>query len=358
MKKRIQSKWSLIFIFMAFFIVAGCGDKEEKKSVQIPAVSTNQALPAASSAPGAGTAAEVVVKPADSNDIAVSVDGNVLKKSVIEKDIKQKLAAYKGQIPADKMKEARTTLKKQMIDEFIMRTLMTSEIERRKIAATDQEINMAMDQIKASLPPDQKLEKFIKENNISREYIALSIKVKKMIQQEAGKKAKPSQQEITKFYDENKDQFIIPESVHVRHLLIAFTKDDTDIIKAEKKVKIENLRKQIVDGADFAEIARKNSDCPSKDNGGDLGQIKKDQTVKPFEDAAFSQEINAVGPVVSTEYGYHVIQVLDRSAQKTITLDEVQGKISSYLEQQKQAETFTALLKKLRENAKITVHEK
>ncbi|PKN70669.1 MAG: hypothetical protein CVU54_04740 [Deltaproteobacteria bacterium HGW-Deltaproteobacteria-12] len=354
MKKKIQSKWSLIIVFIVFVVIAGCGDKEEKKNVQTPAVSTNQVPPAATAAPAAETAA----KKDDSTDIAVSVDGNVLKKSEIEKDIKQKLAAYKGQIPADKMKEARTTLKKQMIDEFIMRTLMTSEVERRKITATDQEIKLAMEQIKASLPPDQKLDKFLKENKISREYIALGIKVKKMIQQEAGKKAKPSQQEITKFYEENKDQFIIPESVRVRHLLIAFTKDDTDIIKAEKKVKIENMRQQIIDGADFAEIARKNSDCPSKDNGGDLGQIRKDQTVKPFEDAAFSQEINAVGPVVSTEYGYHVIQVLDRSAQKTITLEEVQDKISSYLEQQKQAETFTALLKKLREKAKITVYEK
>jgi peptidyl-prolyl cis-trans isomerase C len=359
MKDRIKKNRSLIFILIIFVLIAGCGNTEEKKkNVQNPAVSTNQVQPAATAAPAAGAAAEVDAKQADSTDIAVSVDGNVLKKSEIEKDIKQKLAAYKGQIPADKMKEARTTLKKQMIDEFIMRILMTNEVEKRKIAATDQEIKTTMDQIKASLPPDQKLENFLKENKISREYIVLGIKVKKMIQQEAGKKAKPSQKEITKFYDDNKDQFIIPENVHVRHILIAFTKDDTDSVKAEKKVKIENLRKQVVDGADFAEIARKNSDCPSKDNGGDLGQIRKDQTVKPFEDAAFSQEINAIGPVIATDYGYHVIQVLERNAQKITTLEEVQGKISSYLEQQKQAETFTALLKKLRENAKVIVNEK
>ncbi len=79
--------------------------------------------------------------------------------------------------------------------------------------------------------------------------------------------------------------------------------------------------------------------------------------VKPFEDAAFSQEINAIGPVVTTEYGYHVIQVLARNPQKTMPLEEVKGKISSYLEQQKQTEIFNALLKKLREKAKIVVYE-
>ena len=70
-------------------------------------------------------------------------------------------------------------------------------------------------------------------------------------------------------------------------------------------------------GDDFAEIARKNSDCPSKEVGGDLNFIRKGQTVKPFEDAAFSQKKNAIGPVITTEYGYHIIQVLDRKPAKT-----------------------------------------
>ncbi len=356
MKSRINKKWSIIFLVATFAIMTGCGNTEEKKkNAQSPAVSTNQVqplVPVASAAPPAASTN------AESTDIAVNVDGSILKKAQMDGDIKQRLAAYKGQIPADKMKEARTTLKKQIIDEFVMRTLLANEVEKRKIPATDKEIAMIMDQIKASLPPDQKLDKFMKDNKITREHIALGIKVKKMVAQELGSKGKPSPKEISKFYDENKDQFLIPENVHVRHILTAFAKEDNDNVKAEKKLKIDGLRKQIVEGADFGEIARKNSDCPSKDNGGDLGQIRKDQTVKPFEDAAFSQEINAVGPVVATEYGYHIIQVLARNPQKTVELEEVKGKISSYLEQQKQTEAFNTLLKKLRDNAKIMVFEK
>ncbi len=93
-------------------------------------------------------------------------------------------------------------------------------------------------------------------------------------------------------------------------------------------------------GADFAEVAKNHSDCPSKENGGDLGEIKKGQTVKPFENAAFSQEIKTVGPVVSTEFGHHVIQVLGRTPAKTVELSEVKEQIALYLGQQKQAEAF------------------
>ncbi len=356
MKSRINKKWSIIFIVATFVLMAGCGNTEEKnKNVQSPAVSTNQvqpAVPAASAAPAAAS------PKAESNDIAVKVDGSVLKKTQIDSEIKQRLAVYKDQIPADKLKEARATLKKQIMDEFVMHTLLANEAGKRKIPATDKEIAMTMDQIKASLTPGENIEKFMKENKITREYIALGIKVKKMVAQDLGSKGKPSPKEISKFYDDNKDQFLIPENVHVRHILTAFAKEDNDNVKAEKKIKIEGLRKQIVEGADFGEIARKNSDCPSKENGGDLGQIRKDQTVKPFEDAAFSQEINAVGPVVTTEYGYHIVQVIARHPQKTVPLEEVKGKISSYLEQQKQTEAFNTLLKKLRDGAKIMVYEK
>jgi peptidyl-prolyl cis-trans isomerase C len=355
MNNRINKYWLLIFGLIIFLVMAGCGNNEEKKKTnQTPAASVSPVQPMA---PAASIPPATVAKQPQSGDIAVSVDGNVLKKSELEKDIKQKLAAYKAQIPADKIKKARTTLKKQIVDEFIMRNLMTNEVEKRKIAATDKEIEATMEQIKSTLPPDKKLETFMKENKISKEQIALGIKVNKLVKQEAGNKTKPTQKEISKFYAENKDKFMIPESVHVRHILIAFAEGDDDKVKAEKKVKIENLRKQIVDGADFAEVARKNSDCPSKDNGGDLGMLRKGQAVKPFEDAAFSQKINSIGPVVTTEYGYHLIQVLGLNPPKKMALEEVKGKISSYLEQQKQAYVFNALLKKLRENAKIIVYE-
>jgi peptidyl-prolyl cis-trans isomerase C len=355
MEKRINKNWSFLLILIVFVFIASCGSSEEKKiSAQNPAVGTNQVQ---SAAPSASVPPAANAKQPDTNDVAVSVDGKLLKKSELEKDLKERINTFKDKIPADKIKEVRANMKKQMIDEFVMRTLMTNEVERRKIEATDKEIKMTTDQIKVNLPPDKKLDTFMKENKISKEDIILGIKVKKLIMQDLGKKAKPSPKEISKFYNDNKDKFIVPENVHARHILIAFVEGDDDKVKAEKKVKIENLRKQILEGADFAEVARKNSDCPSKDNGGDLGMIGKGQTVKPFEDAAFSQEIKAIGPVVATEYGYHIIQVLEHNPQKAVTLEEAKTKISPYLEQQKQSEFFNALVKKLREKAKILVYE-
>jgi len=103
-------------------------------------------------------------------------------------------------------------------------------------------------------------------------------------------------------------------------------------------------------------VAKKNSDCPSKESGGDLGTITRGQTVKPFEDAAFSQKIKVVGPVISTDFGYHIIEVLERNPEKKVALNEVKEKISEYLEQQKQTEAFAALMDRLRSKAEIIIN--
>jgi peptidyl-prolyl cis-trans isomerase C len=116
------------------------------------------------------------------------------------------------------------------------------------------------------------------------------------------------------------------------------------------------LRKQLQDGGDFADLAAKNSDCPSKTSGGDLGSFPRGQMVKPFEDAAFSQKVNAIGPVVETDFGYHIIQVLAHNEAKVITLDKkIRDEIGNFLQQQKRQDAFKEMLNKLRAKATIIV---
>jgi peptidyl-prolyl cis-trans isomerase C len=359
--KKFFGKQALLVCFVVIFaVVSGCGKNEEAAKTPVPKDQTQETTqaPASIDRPEAIVLpAEKDSKQADHKGVAVSVDGIVLKKDDLEKKIKAKMNLYKDKIPADKKMEVQEGLKKQLTEEFVMRTVLMNEANNRKIEATAKDIQTQLNQIKANLPADKKLEDFMKENDISKDDIAFGLRVKKLVEMDLGKKAKPSSKEIGKFYDENKEKFSSPETVHVRHILVTLDTKDDEKIKAQKKVKIENLRKQIVEGADFAEVAKNHSDCPSKENGGDLGDIKKGQTVKPFEDAAFSQEINVIGPVVTTEYGHHVIQVLKHNPEKIVKLDEVKDKIALYLEQQKQGEAFSQLAARLRKNAVIIYYE-
>jgi len=369
MNKALIKYCIIIICIIAIAMVAGCGKKEDaEKAKQQQTGQAQQSSPAATpqATPGPFSMTKEPViapenkdaRPAQTQGIAISVDGTVLTKDALEQKIKEAMKLFKGKYPEEKKNEVYSTLKKKIMDDFAVRTLLVNEVNKKKITVSEKEIQDEITRIKANLPADKKVETFMKENRLTLDDLALGIKIKKLVDKEAGKSTKPTEKEISQFYTDNKDKFVQEESVHVRHILITIDAKDDDKTKADKKAKIEGMRKQIVEGADFAEVARKNSDCPSKESGGDLGDIKKGQTVKPFEDAAFSQEINAIGPVVTTEYGYHVIQVLGKNPPKITKLEEVKDKIAMHLEQTKQRDAFEKLIERLQKSAVILKYEK
>jgi peptidyl-prolyl cis-trans isomerase C len=86
-----------------------------------------------------------------------------------------------------------------------------------------------------------------------------------------------------------------------RHILV-----DTD-------EKCNDLKQQIADGADFADIARDNSSCPSGKTGGDLGEFGPGQMVKEFDEVVFSGEVGVVHGPVKTQFGYHLLEITSRT---------------------------------------------
>jgi peptidyl-prolyl cis-trans isomerase C len=267
----------------------------------------------------------------------------------------------KAQIPEAKINEVKNEVRSKIINNFIMRTLFANEVNRLNIVATDAEVNEAITKLKGSLPPQVTYEAFLKKNRLTKEQakeeIRLGVRIEKYIKATLPKDPKVSDKEINEFYKNNKEKFVMPESVHARHILIKTSPEDDAKTLAGKKEKAEAIRKELVGGADFAEAAVKNSDCPSAKAGGDLGVFVKGQMVKPFDDAAFSQKEYEIGPVVKTEYGYHIIQVIKHEGPKTMALnEEIKGKVSAYLKAKKQEQAYEALLKKLKEKAKIIVY--
>ncbi|MDE3067211.1 MAG: peptidylprolyl isomerase [Verrucomicrobiota bacterium] len=136
-------------------------------------------------------------------------------------------------------------------------------------------------------------------------------------------KVNVSEAEAKKFYDEHQTDFEQPEMVRVRHILL-LTIDPTTHQplppdqQAAKHKQIEALLKRVRAGEDFAKLAKEYSEDPaSKDNGGELPPFPRGQMVPEFEAAAFSLKTNEVSDIVTTAYGYHIIQLLDKIPAKT-----------------------------------------
>jgi peptidyl-prolyl cis-trans isomerase D len=153
-------------------------------------------------------------------------------------------------------------------------------------------------------------------------------------QGELAKTVAISDERLQQVYRTSADRFRVPDRVKVRHILLKTTGKSPQ--ESEKiKQQAEALLKQIRGGADFAELAKKNSeDTGTAGQGGELGWISRGQTVQNFENTAFTLKPGELSGVISTEYGFHIIQVQEKDQARTRPFEEVKGEIAEELRRQ------------------------
>jgi peptidyl-prolyl cis-trans isomerase D len=136
------------------------------------------------------------------------------------------------------------------------------------------------------------------------------------------------------YYQNNINQYKLEDRAHVAHILFK-TVGMTDAEAAEVKKKAEDVLNKAKHGGNFGDLAKQYSEDSTKDKGGDLGWIVRGQTVPEFENAAFSLPKGSISDLVKTQYGFHIIQVIDRETARTQTFDEVKASILNQLQQDK-----------------------
>lgn len=155
-----------------------------------------------------------------------------------------------------------------------------------------------------------------------------------------------SDDQVKDFYNKNLANFAAPAQYGAHHILV---KDE----ETAKKL-IEELTK---DPSKFEEVAKNNSICPSKSQGGDLGKFSEGQMVTEFEEACKTAEVGKIVGPVKTQFGYHVIRVDNRTPAGTMKLEEVKEEIKNQLLPQKQKEAFDMYVESLRKEFNVKVYQ-
>jgi peptidyl-prolyl cis-trans isomerase D len=151
---------------------------------------------------------------------------------------------------------------------------------------------------------------------------------------------------IKKYYSEHLADYQVPERVRASHILFKTEGKTADEVTATEK-KARDVLAKITAGADFAEAAKANSEDSTAANGGELGWIVRLQTVKEFEDAAFSLKPGSVSDLVKTSYGFHIIKVAEKQTAHLQTFDEVKDQVREQLTRQQLADAQAALASRL-----------
>ncbi len=291
----------------------------------------------------ADEAAESVKETRD--DVVATVNGE----EIFRKELDRRLSVYKRM-----NQEVTRAVQIDVISRLAMKVLLNQFVEGQNIVVSDGEMQGRLEQIKYYLrsnPNDS--EKSLGEiletqgSNIGEleGEIRRTLALNKYLDQRVGDDEKSS-------YFESNIGVFNGEKVKLSHILIDTTKLKTDAELKTAKQKIEEAKKEIDNGADFAETAEKYSTCSSAKDGGDVGFYKKSGSlVEELDEVAFSMKVGEISEPVKTQFGYHIIKVTGKVEGKDVSYEDVEDMVHFYLTERKK----DALLKRLYEKAEIEI---
>ncbi len=224
----------------------------------------------------------------------------------------------------------------ETLDLMISDEIIRQETEKEDISVTDEEIAAEIAVYEEEYGGDEQLEAALAENGMTiedlKEEVQTYVKIEKLI----GPNIEITDEQIKAYFEENKDSLGQSAKVEASHIL------------TETKEEAEEIKAQLADGADFAEVAKEQStDTVSAENGGQLGTFGAGEMAPEFEEAAFAMEVGGISEPVETEFGFHIIKVTDKTEATAPTLENSKEQIEGLLfDEQLNSEYTTWLAEK------------
>jgi peptidyl-prolyl cis-trans isomerase C len=274
-------------------------------------------------------------------------------------------------------------LREGIVAELIERELIRQEAERRGLRPEPARVAEEERRAVAQLGGEEKFGAYLAEHRLSREEYMETVRLPlygELMRRELTKDLKLSDEEVKAFYESHRGdaEFQAPERVTASHVLVAArpnliaqqlraerglsgealeraTREEV----ARRRARAEDVRRRaLAPGADFAALAREFSDDQgTRERGGALGQFARGSHPRAFDDAAFALRAGEVGPVVETDFGFHVIKVAARELARALTLAEASDAIRRRLLAAREAETLQNWLREARRTARVRVRE-
>jgi peptidyl-prolyl cis-trans isomerase C len=305
---------------------------------------------------------QMLVFGAWADDSAVSRAAVVNGTVISVQDFQRELARIQrqkgdGAKSADEAKLA--VLKREALENLIIRELLYQESLRQKIGIDTKVVDRELEQVKGQFATPGQFAENLQRINMTetmvREQMTRGLAIKILIDRAAGKDVIASDEEVNTYYEQHRDTFTQQSQVRLSHILITVNSEWPRYNKKEAVDKISNLRKRVMSGEAFDGLASANSDCQSKTKGGDIGWFAPGQLTPEMEKAVAGLRVGEVSEVVEDKFGFHIIKVVERKAAFTSPLDAVREKVRSLVRQEKSLILLQRYVKGLRDAATVEI---
>ncbi len=240
------------------------------------------------------------------------------------------------------------------IEKLIARELIFQAALAAGVVAAEEAVEQEKQKLIADYENEEKFYETLRRAGMTPEFyhrmVRQDLTVNLMTAEKLKEVADPSPQEVETIYNKYPEKMVEPERVRARHILVAGSGDERE----PALQRINEIREKTTP-ANFSKMARENSDCPSAQAGGDLGYFGRGQMVASFEAAAFSQTKGEVGEPVETPYGFHLILVQDKTAQRNLPFAEAEVQIRNFLKEESGVKFLENWVKQLRSEADVEI---
>lgn len=260
-------------------------------------------------------------------------------------------------------------LKKRILDQIVDERLMLQEARSPKpveiskgkvgtppvITASEEEVEKQLKETRERFPNEEAFQQALAQQGVTVDDLKARFRdqtvIQKLITRDVRSRLEVSPAEVTAFYEAHKEEFVTPPAAQVSTLLIR-PRDNSDIPRALQRA--QDLRKQLQQGADFYELAQKNSDGFNAPMGGKMGYLEKGKNIQEIDETLFKLKAGELSAVIKTPAGFQIFRVESVRPSHQASLEEVQLDIKYMLLNQKGTEKYKQWIAKLRAESYIS----
>ena len=332
----MRSRWIVLACVGLFGGAASCGGGENSPA----------------SDGSAGSTPEVT------GETAARVNGETISVDDVMKIAKNFARQGLNSDPAARGSTDQEKLYYTVVDRLVEQRLVLQEAKKKGLSVTDDEVALGLEQIKSAAGGEAAFQQTMTEVGITLAEVERDIRANLITRAFYDQLAiaQVSDEDVTRFYEENQSRYGPQAEVNARHILIRTQPQMDDMAKAETRRRAQAALDRARDGEDFAGLAKELSeDEITGPNEGDLGWFGRQRMVPSFDAAAFALEKGEISDLVETQFGYHIILLVGHRTQEGRSLDEVRETIRSLLEQQNAQSLFKTTVDNMVAGAQVEI---
>lgn len=246
----------------------------------------------------------------DSSDYVATVEGEKILQTELDEALREQYGAA-------------------VLDTLITNKIVELEAKKENITVSDEDIQAEYDELVESYGGEDAINEVLEANGLTEDAVKENIRIYQLTKNVVAASIEITDEEVEQYFENNKEKYGQEEQIIASHILL------------EDEATAKEVLAKVQAGEDFAELAKEYStDTATKEDGGDLGYISRNQMDEAFEEAAFALEKDAVSEIVQTSEGYHIIKVTNKVPAEEAVFEDVKEEVYADLLESRVSEEY------------------